>query len=431
VLLVAYALVELSKIYDIVERTKNWEILTDRMQVATASINRLAKITQELSSDKDISDNDQYFRYLEQSNVVYDSLFEPALHAQLPSALSEKIKGYERLLREPERENPRLLIESLNTLLPDLEYQYKLFLAQRRSNFIDSHRQIVAISIRMTVILLSGLLLSITLAVGLSYWGFHVTNTRLRKLTQSAHAVCPSKDSSMVAPQQARDELDDLAICLASMSQRVMSFIGIENVLRGAENERRRIAMDMHDGVLADLTAVNRKLKSLPSSADNSAGLASVYDDVNAVIHQLRQTIDDLHPQVLETLGLEASLRSFLQRRRVVGGLPIFQLEFAADLEQALALDQKLALFRIVCEAINNALNHSNCEKIEISVRQLAGQVIVTVEDNGIGISEGDLGDGHGFSNIKERAQLLEADAIWRQSRFSSGTCFELTMALG
>ena len=430
IMLVAYTLIELSKIYAVNEKTKNWEVLTDRVQIAIASIHRLSQVVSEMPADQSSSDNDQYFRYLEQANIVYDTLFEPELHVQLPASLSADIKQYESLLREPERESPQLIVESINKLLPPLEYQYKLFVAQRRSNFIDSHRQIVAISIRMTVILLGGLLLCIALAIGFTFWGLAVTRQRLSQLTHRAHSVSTSNEAQVNDPLVVKDELDDLAICLADMTQRVLSVVSAENVLRGAENERRRIAMDMHDGVLADLTAINRQLQHLENSTPANKTLLPISKDVNAVIDGLRRTIDDLHPQVLDTLGLEASLRSLLDRRRSVAGFPEFHFEFSGDLENSLSMEQKLALFRIIGEAISNAVNHSACERIEIGLRRVGSQLIVTVEDNGVGLNDADIANGHGFANIKERAQFIGATVQWRHSRFSSGTCFELTMSL-
>lgn len=430
ILLVAYTLIELSKIYAVNEKTKNWEVLTDRVQIAIASINRLSQVVSEMPLEQRSPDNDQYFRYLEQANIVYDTLFEPELHAQLPASLSADIEKYESLLREPERESPQLIVESINSLLPALEYQYKLFVAQRRSNFIDSHRQIVAISIRMTIILLGGLLLCIALAIGFTIWGLRVTRHRLSQLTHRAHSVSTNSEANINNRSLVKDELDDLAICLANMTQRVLSIVSAENILRGAENERRRIAMDMHDGVLADLTAINRKLHHLQDSTSTNQTLLPISNDVNAVIDALRRTIDDLHPQVLDTLGLEASLRSLLDRRRSVAAFPEFHLEFSGELENSLSMEQKLALFRIIGEAISNAVNHSACERIEISLRRVGGQLIVTVEDNGVGINEAEIANGHGFANIKERAQFIGASVQWRHSRFSSGTCFELTMLL-
>jgi len=429
-LLVAYTLVELSKIYDVNEGNKNWEVITDKMQITVASISRLATIARDIAGEKNIADDEQYFRYLEQTNIVYDNLFDPTLNALLPDTLIAKIKPLEAILHVPERADPQIIVASLNDLLPDLEYQYKLFVAQRRSVFIDSHRKIVSISIRMTIVLLATLTMCIALASIISVWGFRVTKNRLRQLAQISYSVCSDGNSIAINDNGEIDEIDELATCLSKMTQRVNGYTDIKHVLEGVENERRRIAMDVHDGVLSDLTAINRKLKAIVSADAADDKLESVREDVNDVIQHLRQTIDDLHPQVLETLGLEASVKSFLQRRSIVGEFPKFHFEFVNELENALSMQQKLALFRIVCEAINNSVNHSNGDQVEVSLRRVADQLVVSVEDNGKGISENEVNGGHGFANIKERAKIIFAKVSWRHSRFSSGTLFELNMPL-
>ena len=280
----------------------------------------------------------------------------------------------------------------------------------------------------MTTILLSGLILCIILATGLTLWGLAITRHRLTQLSQRAQKVCFGNKTPLSAPEIAHDELDDLEICLANMTTSLLKIISIENVLRGAENERRRIAMDMHDSVLTDLTMINRSLdytNNTPLSVDKIKLLRT---DVDNVINSLRHTIDDLHPQVLETLGLESALRSFLERQKDIPGFPNFHFDFTIDIENSLTNESKLNLFRIIIEAINNVIKHAKCERFEVNLRMVSEQIVVTVEDNGIGMNYNGKSSGHGCSNITERANLIAATVQWRPSRFSTGTCFELVL---
>ena len=261
--LVAYTLLELSTINQNNEINRQWEILTDRIQTAIASANRLNRVISELSSSRDIQQDDQFFNFLEQAAVLSDSMLDPTLLEQIPPNLRRQIKDSELLLREPERTDPAAISDSITELLPALEYQYKIFAAQRRTAFINAHKKLVVISSQMTTVLLTGLILCIILASALAFWGFTVTRRRLNQLTLRAHAMSVGDNVTLPAPAISRDELDDLEIFLANMTTRLLNAVSVENVLRGAEKERRRIAMDMHDGVLADLTAVNRQFDSL------------------------------------------------------------------------------------------------------------------------------------------------------------------------
>lgn len=430
--LVAYTLVQLSKINQENEVSRQWEILTDHIQTAIASANRLNNVIHELSLTQSLQENENFFSYLEQTGILTDNLYDPALLEQLPAELRQQINHREQLFREAERVDPIVVSKALDVLLPKLEYQYKIFAAQRRTAFIDNHRNLVVISSQMTTVLLSGLLFCILLASTLAIWGMKITQQRLKLLSQRAHAVVTDDNLLLPTPTNARDDLDELEICLANMSTRLLNVISMENILRGAENERRRIAMDMHDGVLADLTAVNRTLDCMPKQSLNVDSVSILRSDVDNIINNLRRIIDDLHPQILETLGLESALFSFLERHKSVAGFPNTHFEFDKGIETTLSIEQKLNLFRITTEVINNAIKHAHCDKLELCLRLVSRHLVLTVEDNGVGIldefNKAGNTKGHGLTNILERAQLIGATIQWRPSRFSQGICFELKL---
>ncbi|MDH5407949.1 MAG: histidine kinase [Gammaproteobacteria bacterium] len=425
VCLVGYALFELANISRKNEVTRYWELLTDDVQSVIVAANRLNNVIGEMSKGGDAHQDEQFFSYLEQARIVSGILLEPFFLEQIPSELRANIKAREKILRAPERSNPAELGQFLSQLLPMLEYQSKIFAAQRRTDFIDSHRTLIEINSRMSTSLIAGLLICIFLAATLALWGLSINRKRLKNMSERALAACSFKASEIPDPDKSRDELDALEQCLVNMTQRLLHVVSVENVLHGVENERRRIAMDMHDGVLADLTAINRKLDAGTATAEE---IESLRKDVNGVINQLREIIDDLHPQVLETLGLEAALNSFLNRHRIFEEFENVHFDFDEKIENTLTLEQKINIFRIITEAVNNVIKHARCDRFEVSFRLVTTMLHITVEDNGIGMSEQSNPAGHGSANILERARLLGADVQWRTSRFATGTCFELKL---
>jgi len=427
--LVAYTLFELADINQDNETTRQWEVLTDRIQTAIASANRLNSVIDKLPASPDLQQDEQLFTYLEQSNILADSLLDPVLVEQLPAELNKKIYDNKQLLREPEKVPPQQLKKFTLEILPALDYQYKLFAAQRRSIFIDTHRKLVATSSRMTKILATGILSCIFIATIFTWWGLSKTRGRLNRLS---HMVCSFDSKTMVEfkpPVAVRDELDELEKCFSTMTIKLINVINIEKVMQGAEDERRRIAMEIHDGVLADLTAIYRKLESYGHN-HGTQNVKSLQKEVTDIINNLRRTIDDLHPQALDTLGLESALRSYLQRHAQTPGFPEYYFDFASQIEQQLSAEAKLNLFRIVTEAVNNVIKHSHCSKFEVSLRIVSTSLYATVEDNGTGLSTIKSSAGHGHGNITERARLIGANIQWRPARFASGTCFELVMSL-
>jgi len=412
--LVAYTSYELSRIYNQNEATVYWEILHDDIQTAIATTNTLNNTIGNLSSEQSAQQDDVFFAYLEQSQFLSDRLRDENLLELFPDNLQQKISSTQNLLHEPERVDPTTLLNSINLLLPDLEYQAKIIAASRRSAYIDNHQKLISIISRLTTVQIATLIICIIFATSLAVWGLFVIRQRFHKLQTRAQLVCQNTNSS--ANRIEGDELDNLEACLVSMTDKLLKTISVENVLHGVENERRRIAMDMHDGVLADLTAINRQLE--PNT--------SMRADIDSIINDLRRTIDDLHPQVLEILGLKAALQSWLERQHA----PQYHFDFPDEIEQSLSLEQKINLFRITTETATNIIKHAHAERFEVIFRIHNHTLVVSVEDNGIGMPKEIDHTGHGYANIKERAQVLNADVLWKQSRFATGTCFELTMAL-
>jgi len=192
------------------------------------------------------------------------------------------------------------------------------------------------------------------------------------------------------------DELDDLAGCFTNMARKLVHTVSTSKVLEGAEAERRRIAMDMHDQLLADLTAIKRTL------ADRDDGSAQdVIAELDHVMVNIRSIIDDLHPHSIELLGLRATLEGHVARLKKSlegsnsGGTVIYA-SLSSIREDQLTPSQKINLYRIAVEALNPD-----------SLGETAG---------------------YGLANMRERAALLGAEIRWHPSRFSSGTAVTLTL---
>ena len=419
--LVAYTSYELSRIYDENEATVYWEVVNDNVQTSIATVNSLNKTINKLSAEQSAQQDDNFFSYLEQSQILTDNLYDHNLLEQIPDELRQRILNAEKRLREPEHIDPVTLLANINQFLPDLEYQAKIIAAQRRTAYIDNHHKLLEIIARLTTVQISALIVCIIAATLLALWGLFTIRQRFNRLQSRAQLVCSSSRLNPSTRVRSGDELDNLENCLVNMTDKLLNAVSVENVLRGVENERRRIAMDMHDGVLADLTGINRQL------GDDS----SIRKEINDVIDNLRRTIDDLHPQVLEILGLNAALNSWLERQSNASGFPQYHYDFEDAIEQSINLEQKINLFRIITEVITNVAKHSHADRLELVLRINNNQLILSVEDNGVGMPAEVDTNGHGVANINERARLLNSTVTWRTSRFARGTCFELTLPMG
>lgn len=330
----------------------------------------------------------------------------------------------------------QLFDATLQVLRPHIKEQLNT-LNQSREELSVLHREdidaLIAKTTFVTIIVLGiAILVGILLSLGFSR---HILR-RIKALSDSAARITAGDLTPPPAPDKVRDELDGLAVSINHMTDQLIRVVAAEKLLEGAEEERRRIAMDIHDQTLADLSAVRRGLENLPQETPCGDAVVAIEADLQRAMTNLRVVMDDLHPQTLDILGLPAAIESLLEKACDSPGSPAHHFltnDEAANLE--LPRLTQLAVYRIIVEAINNALRHAHANLLEVGMTLRAGTLIVVVEDNGLGFDHAPQlptrSGGRGLHNIRERARAVGAQVSWRRSRFSSGTRFELVLPIG
>jgi PAS domain S-box-containing protein len=181
-------------------------------------------------------------------------------------------------------------------------------------------------------------------------------------------------------------------------------------VAAAMEEERGRIARDLHDGVgqqlggalfLSDL--VQRDLKQ--RGATEGARAAEVYALVTKALAQVREVSRGLYPVSPEPDGLMAALQNLADRVARDRGI---DCTFDAD-SAVLLSDGALAthLYRIAQEAVNNSLKHSGSRRIEIQLAKTARFVTLSIHDYGTGLHKGTFQGGLGVQTMRDRARLI------------------------
>jgi len=184
---------------------------------------------------------------------------------------------------------------------------------------------------------------------------------------------------------------------------------------KAQEEERKRIARELHDDTAQQLVALSRHLDTLADSEDNlsEAGierLEQLQHRIEGALQGVRRFSRDLRPSVLDDLGLLPALEGLLSDLEGSGISP--DLRISGE-RRRLSPDVELALFRIVQEALNNVRRHANASHVMINVEFRNGWVKVDVRDDGQGFellgSPGDFASAgkFGLLGIEERAQLL------------------------
>jgi signal transduction histidine kinase len=179
------------------------------------------------------------------------------------------------------------------------------------------------------------------------------------------------------------------------------------------EEERRRWARELHDETLQGLGALRVALSSARRSDDAerwSVALNDAVEQLDTEIASLRSIIADVRPASLDELGAQAALEALADRTRATGvdvDLTV-DLDFEAGRTPARHVPElETAVYRIVQEAINNALKHSGAEKIDVTVGDADDVVTVTVRDEGRGFDTASHTGGFGLIGMRERVQSL------------------------
>ncbi|MDH5446051.1 MAG: histidine kinase [Gammaproteobacteria bacterium] len=430
--LIWFTLSQFQQIQSQNETIRQWARITDRMHLAIVTGQRMVNLANSLIHNTQDQDELQ-FSYLEQSRIFSDNVLYPECFEKMNPEVRDLIKTSEQKVRYDEELNPKKVVGTLNILLPKLEQQYNTWWAQKRGAYIDYYDNVKIINYRLLNISLTVLVICLILAGSMTFWTLRNTNSRLRKLANDAQAVCDGTLNTVPSPDSIIDEIDRVTECAARMTHRLVKVVAVEKILQGAENERRRIAMDMHDQALADLTGITRKMDDIQASHKENRelhnelnGLAS---DLQTGIQSIREIIDDLHPHNLEILGIAAAVEELCKRACKSSNCPQFHLSLDSQIENSLSKLQCITLYRIIQELVQNIIKHANCSLYEISLRLEPGKLTLLVEDNGTGFDiDISTGKGHGLINIEERAKAINADFQWSSSRFNSGSRFELTI---
>jgi two-component system sensor histidine kinase UhpB len=177
--------------------------------------------------------------------------------------------------------------------------------------------------------------------------------------------------------------------------------------LTAQEDERRRIAQELHDEVGQSLTAVLLELKRVGDHAPEEvrAELREVQETTRNSLDEIRRIARRLRPGVLHELGLTSALRSLATEYSTRGVSVRARIE--PDLPD-LAEDAELVVYRIAQEGLTNTARHARAEQVDLTLRRTPGGVELLVRDDGRGLR--DAPEGAGIRGMRERALLAGAE---------------------
>jgi signal transduction histidine kinase len=184
-------------------------------------------------------------------------------------------------------------------------------------------------------------------------------------------------------------------------------------IINTEENERKRFADDLHDGLGPILSTVKMSLSSLNARIDDPSGMVILNNTnhlVNEAINTIKDISNNLSPHVLSNFGLASAISAFTTK---INQTKTVKIDFKTNMEnQRFENDKEVVIYRAACELINNAIRHSGASTIEIELNKHEKFITLQFYDNGRGFDSSTLktenNKGMGLSNIETRVKTVE-----------------------
>lgn len=204
------------------------------------------------------------------------------------------------------------------------------------------------------------------------------------------------------------------------------------SVIQAQEEERKRIARELHDETSQSLTSLVigiRMVEEMPAATPEvRERLSNISELAHATLNEVHTMAIRLRPSVLDDLGLSAALRSYIKEFSENTGIKV-DLQLLAMAER-LSPEMETVLYRVVQEALTNVARHSGAETCRVSLQRKEGKIGGTISDDGKGFDSqmvmmSDNGRGLGLHGMKERIELV-GGSMWFESRPGEGSMISL-----
>ena len=202
-------------------------------------------------------------------------------------------------------------------------------------------------------------------------------------------------------------------------------------MLKGQEEERSRLAKDLHDGLGGMLSGVKISFSNMKENmildAANTASFEKSITQLDSTIAELRKVAHNLMPEALVKFGLKNAVKDYCDSMELSGNTKIICEQFGPERELGNAAD--VNVYRIIQELINNAVTHGAASQILVQLTKTPGKVLITVEDNGNGfdLAAQQKSTGIGLSNIKHRVNYFNGN-IDIESSLGEGTTVNIEL---
>lgn len=188
----------------------------------------------------------------------------------------------------------------------------------------------------------------------------------------------------------------------------------ISAIINTEENERKRFAKDLHDGLGPLMSTVKMSLSALGgriSDPTDTVILNNTNHLINEAINTLKDISNNLSPHILSNFGVSSALSAFVAK---INQTRAIEIDFKSNMQNSrIDPEKEVVMYRAACELINNSIRHSGASRIEIELNRLEKFITLQFSDNGRGFDTASLGNednekGMGLSNIETRVKSVD-----------------------
>ena len=194
-------------------------------------------------------------------------------------------------------------------------------------------------------------------------------------------------------------------------------------LLTSQETERKRIAVELHDGLGQALMVAKMRLRGIERSlpaGDSKKECLDLMKYFSELVENIRRLSHDLMPSVLEDLGLQAALEHLLDEFSRYTGIQV--LTDLDDIQALFSLENQLIIYRIFQESLNNITKHAQATKVSVAMKREPAGVSFRMEDNGAGfdvqkvLASDSRKRGMGLAALEERVRMMGGSLeMWSQ----------------
>jgi signal transduction histidine kinase len=212
--------------------------------------------------------------------------------------------------------------------------------------------------------------------------------------------------------QQLAKQQDELQRQRIRELEKDRQLIAVDSLLRGQEEERSRLAKDLHDGLGGLLSGVKFSLSNMKDNLivtpDNMAVFERSLDMIDTSIRELRRVAHNMMPEMLVKFGLDEALKEYCNTVNATKLISVKYQSFGMDTR--LDSSKEIIIYRIIQELLNNVLKHAAASETLVQLVKEGNRLSIEVEDNGKGFDPSMLENnkGAGWTNIRSRVDYLQ-----------------------